>query len=233
MKSLGNRLDTVLQLVGAYGPFSLLSDVGSDHAFVAIGAVKNGFAKNAVASDIRKGPLETGRENALRAGVNVDFVLSDGLDALADRQFDCICICGMGGEMIADILSRAGAQAYCRLFLQAMSAQDDLRKYLWENGFTIEKEVYTSERGKPYAILSVVYTGKNTPFCYPELFLGKEQPMTRDYASYVGKMKSQASKRRIGLVSKSEPTEDEDALISEADRLLQAFDEFLAHGGAQ
>lgn len=223
MRSLGNRLDTVLSLVRAYGPFSLLSDVGSDHAFVAISAVQSGLAAAAVASDVREGPLEHGRENAKKLGVKVDFVLSDGLDALGAYRFDCVCICGMGGELIADILRRAGEKAFCRLLLQPMTAQDDLRKYLWENGFAIESETYVSERGKPYAVLSVIHTGKETRYSYADLFLGQFRPAGEEYARYAGKALSQAKKRRIGLLSRGEDPACEDGLIAEAEAVLSAY----------
>lgn len=223
MKSLGNRLDAVLFLIREYGPFSCLSDVGSDHAFVALYALKNGFARSAVASDIREGPLAHGRENAAKLGVKADFVLSDGLDALTGYQFDCICICGMGGEMIADILRRAGERAFCRLLLQPMTAQDDLRKYLWENGFEIERETYVSERGKPYALLSVLHTGENTAYSYADLFLGKFRPSGAEYARYAEKALSQAKKRRLGLLSRGENTDCEDALIREAEAISAAY----------
>ena len=223
MKSLGNRLDTVLSLIETYAPFSCLSDVGSDHAFVALYAVQNGFAASAVASDVRTGPLEHGRENAEKLGVKVDFVLSDGLDALGKYRFDCVCICGMGGEMIADILKRAGDRAFCRLLLQPMTAQDDLRKYLWENGFAIESETYVSERNKPYAVLSVLHTGENTVYTYTDLFLGKFRPAGAEYARYAEKALSQARKRRLGLLSRNESTACEDALICEAEAVLAAY----------
>ena len=223
MKTLGNRLETVLSLIRDAGPFSCLSDVGSDHAFVALSAVREGYAASAVASDIRKGPLERGRANAERLGVPVEFRLSDGLDALGEFRFDCVCICGMGGEMIADILRRAGEKAYCRLFLQPMTAQDDLRRFLWENGFCIGSETYTVERGKPYAVLSVVHTGERTEYTYADLFLGQFRPAESAYADYAAKTLSQAEKRRIGVLSRGEDPAAEDGLIREAQAFLRTY----------
>lgn len=222
MRSLGNRLDTVVRLLSAYGPFRCLADIGSDHAFVASAAKLSGKAERVVASDLRKGPLERGRQNAALLGAEVGFVLSDGLDALTGYDFDCICVCGMGGELIADILARGGDKTKdCLLILQPMTAQDDLRKFLWENGYTIDRELYTVERGKPYAVLAAKMTGEKTAYSYPDLFLGKERPEEPAFFAYAEKTLSQAKKRRTGALARSESTADEDALIAEADELLQ------------
>ena len=217
MRSLGNRLELVSALIHHHGPFACLADIGSDHALVAIRAMQNGDAALCVASDINKGPLERGRETAARYGVMPRFALSDGFDALGEYSFDCACICGMGGELIADILSRYGAHPDCLLLLQPMTAQDDLRAFLWQNGYEISEEHYVCERNKPYAVLCVRYTGKQTEYSYPDLFLGKERPDTEAYCAYKAKMHAQAQKRRNGLLAKGLDTSDEDALIRDSE----------------
>lgn len=222
MKSLGNRLELVAQMIHTYGPFRVLADIGSDHAFIAVRAVKNGDASRAVASDLRAGPLESGKANAARAGVDcIDFCLSDGFDALGGYDFDCACICGMGGELISEILRRYGAHPSCRLLLQPMTAQDDLRRFLWENGYAIDEERFTCERGKPYAVLAAHYTGAEVQaYRYADLFLGKAKPRTDAFFTYAEKMRAQAEKRRAGLLARGKDASDEDALLAEIDALL-------------
>ena len=213
MRSLGNRLELVSRLIHTYGPFSCLADIGSDHALVAVRAMQNGDATLCVASDINEGPLARGMETAARHGVKPQFVLSDGFDRLDGYHFDCACICGMGGELIADILQRYGKHPDCLLLLQPMTAQDDLRAYLWDNGYEISAEHYICERGKPYAVLCVRYTGKSTAYNYPDLFLGKFRPDTPDYRAYKAKVHAQAQKRRIGLLAAGGDTSREDELL--------------------
>lgn len=213
MRSLGNRLELVSSLIHTYGPFACLADIGSDHALVAIRAMQTGDATLCVASDINQGPLARGMETAARYGVKPQFVLSDGFDRLDGYRFDCACICGMGGELIADILQRYGKHPECLLLLQPMTAQDDLRAFLWNNGYEIESEHYVCERSKPYAVLTVRYTGNNTAYSYPDLFLGKLRPDTADYRAYKAKVHAQAQKRRCGLVAGGMDTSEEDELI--------------------
>ncbi len=215
MKSLGARLDCIASLLHRFGPFSCLADIGSDHAFLAVRALQNQDAQTAVASDIRQGPLENGRRNAIQCGVSPIFRLSDGFDDLRDFCFDGACICGMGGELIADILSRYGKHPDCTFFLQPMTAQDDLRRFLWENGYTVQEECYTVERGKPYAVLVARYTGKQTAYCYADLFLGQRRPAhDASFAAYARKVKSQSEKRRAGLLARGLDATDENALLA-------------------
>lgn len=220
MKSLGARLDCIAELLHRYGPFSCLADIGSDHAFLACRALQKQDAKTAVASDIREGPLENGRRNALQCGVSPLFRLSDGFDGLRDFSFDGACICGMGGELIADILLRYTTHRYgnhpdCTFFLQPMTAQDDLRRFLWNNGYTVLAEHYTVERGKPYAVLVARHTGVPTAYCYADLFLGQFRPTDdASFVSYARKVRSQAEKRKKGLLTRGLDSTDEDALLS-------------------
>lgn len=213
MRSLGNRLQTVAELLRTYAPFRCLADIGSDHAYLAVYVMKEGIASLSVSSDINEGPLERGKATAEKYKVTPQFVLSDGFDKLGDFDFDGACICGMGGELIADILHRYGPHPGCRLFLQPMTAQDDLRKYLWENGYEITEERYTVERGKPYGVLCAVYTGKNTLYAYPDLFLGQFRPDTEAFAAYKSKVHTQAQRRRDGLLASGMDASEEDQLL--------------------
>ena len=213
MRSLGNRLQTVAEMLRTYAPFRCLADIGSDHAYLAVYVMKEGIASLSVSSDINEGPLTRGRATAEKYGVKPDFVLSDGFDKLGDYDFDGACICGMGGELIADILHRFGPHPKCRLFLQPMTAQDDLRRFLWENGYEISEERFTCEREKPYGVICAVYTGKNTAYTYDDLFLGKFRPDTEDFRAYKAKVRAQAKKRRDGLSATGGNTENEDRLL--------------------
>lgn len=213
MRSLGNRLQTVAEMLRTYAPFRCLADIGSDHAYLAVYVMKEGIASLSVSSDINEGPLTRGRATAEKYGVKPDFVLSDGFDKLGDYDFDGACICGMGGELIADILRRFGPHPKCRLFLQPMTAQDDLRRFLWENGYEISEERFTREREKPYGVICAVYTGKNTAYTYDDLFLGQFRPDTEDFRAYKAKVRAQAKKRRDGLSATGGNTENEDRLL--------------------
>lgn len=66
-----------------------------------------------------------------------------------------------------------------------MTAVSELRRYLWESGFTIADERYAVAAGKPYVILTTVYGASSLSF--PPLHMtacrGKDlSPHTRDAA---------------------------------------------------
>lgn len=185
------KLDARLQAAAdAAGRCALFADIGSDHAKLALYLLETGAAARAVCADIHAAPLARGQQAAARAGLahRAAFVLSDGLDALPERP-DVAAVCGMGGELIADIVARALRRfpggPPVRFVLQPMTAVSELRRYLWESGFTIADERYAVAAGKPYVILTAVY-GASSPSC-PPLHMtacrGKDlPPHTRDAA---------------------------------------------------
>jgi tRNA (adenine22-N1)-methyltransferase len=77
--------------------------------------------------------------NAREAGFfeKIKFVLTDGAAALADEGLTDVAICGMGGELIAEIIDKSPffKDAGIRLILQPMSRQGQLRSYRAKNGF--------------------------------------------------------------------------------------------------
>jgi len=213
MYSLGNRLQTVTELLKKCENNILFADIGSDHAFLAIEVVVSGIAKNAIASDINRLPLLKGMENASRAGVDIEFILSDGFDALEGKGITSAAVCGMGGELISKIILRSESAKEALLILQPMSAQEVLRKDLWDNGFVIHKEVFAYDAGIPYTIMQVTYENAFTEYSYLDLYLGKERTPTVDFKKYCKKVLLSAQKRRLGIIARGESTQDVDSLI--------------------
>ena len=91
----------------------------------------------------------------------MDFVLTDGATVLGGRGITDYAICGMGGELIADIICRAPhlKDREINLILQPMSRQAHLRRYLAREGFEVKGESYSFDQGKYYVCLMAAYTG--------------------------------------------------------------------------
>ena len=155
-------------------PGSHLADVGTDHAYLPVALLLEGRIPSAVASDVNQGPLERGRETALQAGVEgrIDFRLADGLDGLEGS--DVVVIAGMGGELIARILSRAPWTRQALLLLQPMTAQPELRLWLTENDYRIERETLVREGNRLYLILAV-RGGQSPHYSRGELWAGRQR----------------------------------------------------------
>ncbi len=151
------RLKAVAKAVWEAGECQNLCDVGCDHAYLPIYLLKKGKIEKAYACDVREGPLEAARKNISLNGLDneIKTVLSDGLKEVENEKIDCITVCGMGGILISQILSQSEkcAKSAERLILQPMTEVEYLRKYLFDNGFTIYDEKIAREDERYYCII--------------------------------------------------------------------------------
>lgn len=160
------RLRPRLQTIARQVPQGArLADIGTDHAHLPIWLMQQGRIADAIASDIRQGPLSRAAENAAAYGMQerLQLRLGGGLDGIQADECDTIVIAGMGGETIAEILHKAPWTAAGRhlLILQPMTMQAELRQFLWENGYDIEKETICQEDHRYYVVITA--RGGSTP----------------------------------------------------------------------
>ncbi|MFA9380734.1 MAG: class I SAM-dependent methyltransferase [Acetanaerobacterium sp.] len=157
---LDKRLGTAAGWVRAG---SVLADVGTDHGYLAANLVGRGVCPAAYACDVGTLPLLRARDTVVRCGLSdkIRLVLSDGLTGLEPHCAQDIVIAGMGGELIARILT--GVQWICdkgvRLILQPMTRAEHLRRHLFTNGFDIEGERGVCEGTHCYTVICAYYTG--------------------------------------------------------------------------
>lgn len=134
-----------------------LADVGTDHAYLPVWLTLQGRVASAIASDLRRGPLDRAQETGRRYGVGdrITFRLGNGLAAVAPEECDTIVIAGMGGENIAQILAGAPWTADGRhtLLLQPQSRAEALRRFLAEHGYAIAREALVRDRGFLYPVI--------------------------------------------------------------------------------
>lgn len=160
MIKLTNRLSAVAQLVRED---TSLADVGCDHGYLPAYLIMNGKIKSAVACDINKGPLDS----CIQLVADYSFedkikcVLSDGLCNIAENECDDIAICGMGGELIAQILDNCtwAKNSSKHFILNPMTHPEILRKYLCDNGFEIQNDIIVKEGRHCYSVFDAYYTG--------------------------------------------------------------------------
>lgn len=194
------RLDAVKSLVpnGAR-----LLDIGTDHASLPIELVSEKIATSAIASDVNVKPLKRAEYEIEKAGLSdkIKTVLSNGFENIPQNTFDYAAICGMGGYLIAEIIEKGGEKAKnCYLILQPMSYPEALRKYLFDNGFNIENEVFAFENNKAYVIILAKFSGIPTKYSDYELILGKIRPNDTSYLKFENKVKRRLQKRLIGIL---------------------------------
>lgn len=157
-----------LQKIAEYtGKCVIVADIGTDHALVPVYLIEHGLASYAYACDIGTLPLQRAERYIISRKLTdkIDIVLSDGLNNVP-TDADVIIMAGMGGELIRDILARDTSHSSADLVLQPMTAADELRVYLYRNGYDIVDEDIVSEHNgaKLYAVMRVKKTGKKPEF---------------------------------------------------------------------
>lgn len=161
--SLDKRLNMAAALVRE-NRFTV--DVGTDHAYLPAFLVLSGKIGKAVASDVKAGPLDNASATIEKFGLekNISVCLSDGLKNIPPFTHGDIVICGMGGNLISDILQAAPwvRSEDIHLVLQPMSHSEDVREWLCKNGFEIDRESAVKDGKHTYICLSAYYTGNIT-----------------------------------------------------------------------
>ncbi len=153
---ISNRLLKCAELIPAC---DTVADVGTDHGYLGIWLLQKGRCRRVIASDLRAKPLDSARKNAALYGVDdrMTFLQSDGLREFIPGSFQTLVLAGMGGDLISGILEEASwleGGAY-RLILQPQSAANDLRRFLGERLWSIDREVLVRDGHFLYSILSV------------------------------------------------------------------------------
>ena len=150
---LPKRLETIIERMPTSG---CLADVGCDHAYVAIEAVRRGRAARALACDVRKGPLQQAAEHILCAGLagKIETRLSDGLEKVAPGEADTVVVAGMGGPLMERIL-QGRLEDFAYFVLSPQSEIPHFRRFLLAEGMQIDEETMLIDEGKYYVILNV------------------------------------------------------------------------------
>ena len=160
VKCMRIKLSNRLQAVARQIPAGLrVADVGTDHGYLPVYLVVNDIAPKVIASDRGKRPLDSARQliSLLSLENQIDVRLGDGLSVLQPDEAEVICLAGMGGVAIKEIIS-AGlplAQAAKRLVLQPQRNVPAVRRFLVANGFKIVAEDLAEDDGFYYEIIAV------------------------------------------------------------------------------
>ena len=155
---LSTRLEACCQFINSG---DRVADIGCDHGYLGIHLLKNGIASSMIEADINEGPLDSARRNAVKFGVKdkMTFHLSDGLQNIP-RDFDCMVCAGMGADTMMSIIHSAYdwlADPKYRLILQCQSKRPELRQWLHDKGFRINRETLAKDGKFVYSIMEVVF----------------------------------------------------------------------------
>ena len=164
------KLSKRLAMVASFVPKgSRIADIGTDHGYLPICLVEQGICPGAVAMDVGRGPLGRANAHIREHGLSgvIETRLSDGLARLRPGEADTVVMAGMGGQLVIHILEN-GRHMWESLENLILSPQSDLaqvRRWLEENGFQIEREDMVLDEGKYYTAMLAKKGKMNCSVC--------------------------------------------------------------------
>lgn len=224
MEHLDARLGTIAAMVPRC---RAVADIGCDHGLLVAALLEGGRCDYGIAADINPMPLEKARQELTRRGLlaQSECRLTNGLCGIAPVGVDAVVIAGMGGELIADILSRWDYTENPAIIylLQPMTRPVHLRRWLYAHRFTLQEERCCRANGKLYTVLRAQYTGCATEETPAALYFGaldlENDPLAGEYREQVlGRLR-----RRITGLVEAKPGPERDAELAEATKLLLAL----------
>ncbi len=205
--ALDDRLLSAAEFVRQGACFA---DIGTDHARLPVFLLSCGRVARAYASDIAEGPLASARQTVAESGVTGCAVLqSDGAKRLAGLGITDYAICGMGGELIVDIIAGASHlfDPAVRLILQPMTKGHVVRAFLAERGFAVLGESHAVAAGRAYVCICAEYTGVPYRLSFAEEQVGRglleKKPKTPAAIAYISERLSSLRKEYEGALRAS------------------------------
>lgn len=186
------RLTKIVSLVKGH----TLLDIGTDHGYVLIDALKSGRIEKGIAVEISEKPLSRAKSNAIAHQVDdkITFLLSDGFLNVTG-SFDIVSITGLGFDTMKHILNQKH-QIPNYYILSTHSKVIELRKYLSENQFNITNEVLVYDK----RFYSIIIAKKEENVLSPEDIL--LSPILRHQTTSIPYYEQQLSKVNY-IISKS------------------------------
>lgn len=163
------HLDDRLQALADFVPEgSRAADIGTDHGYLAVALLQQGKADFVVAGDLNRGPYEAAKrtvhENAI-GEEQISVRIGDGLKVLQPGEVDTVCIAGMGGILMNNILE-ASPEITAELkilVLQPMNGAPELREWLYDHDWHIVDENLVIDDGRIYEIIKAEKGSRRKP----------------------------------------------------------------------
>lgn len=228
---LSVRLRTVATFIteGAY-----FADIGSDHAYLPCYVCLYDGKAHAIAGEVKDGPFKSALEtvNKYDLSSRVEVRLGDGLHVLQAGEVNLLVIAGMGGSLIRSILEEGkdrlrGVQ---RIIAQPNVNERNVRKWFYENNYTITYEEILEESGHIYEIIvadrEAAKSSYKTDALQEQLLFG---PLLLEHKTetFIKKWNNELSKRISVINEMKKAKEQNKSKISEFEKELSWVQEVL------
>ena len=214
---ISKRLETIAQMVTAQ---STVADIGTDHGYLPCYLIQHHLAVKVIAADMNPLPLQVAQRTIAEQGLSekIETRLGNGLSVLSPDEVDTVTISGMGGGLIAEILSSEPTvcRSLKRLILQPNVAAYRLRHWAYDHGWQIIAEELLKEDNHYYEII-VLEQGQTVPLNVAEFFIGplllqKRHPLLIEYLQ-------KEKKRDDAILTKLAADDSADALYKKTQLL--------------
>lgn len=209
-------------------PCETVADVGTDHGYLGIHLLLSGKCRHVIAADLREKPLATARTNAGLFGVSeqMTFLQSNGLHNIKPGSFQTLVCAGMGGDLITRILADAPwlkSPEYA-VILQAQSGGADLRRWLGEQGFSIDRERLVRDGGFLYGVM-LVRSGQGRALTPGEQYVSPALRRENDplYGTYLARIRNALEQTVTGISKSTDPADQ-----TRAEYFRSALEEVLS-----
>ena len=151
------RLDQRLTSIANLVDYGKVADVGCDHGKLGYYLVSTDRASEVIATDISAPSLAKAEELAKENGVSdiMSARLGDGLGCVESEEVDTVIIAGLGGDVIANILSRARVEGktFQHFLLSPNTHPEKVRREIILSHHTIVYDDLLEVAGKVYTII--------------------------------------------------------------------------------
>lgn len=194
------------------------ADIGCDHAKLSAWLVCTGHCPCVIACDLREGPLAKAAETLREYGCEdrVELRLGSGLEPLEPGEAKSFVMAGISAQTTIEILEAAPWVKTPGLRLVCVPATKVwvLRRWMWEQGFSIVSDQPVQAAGRWYTALAAEYIGEKREPTDRECAFGLAGPenFCADYRTH---LIEKIQKLRLGAVGNPERQMRLDALLSE------------------
>ena len=138
-----------------------LVDVGCDHGLLSIYLIKNKLCKRVIASDINEKALSNAIKNIERENLNIQTILSDGLNNIDLTNINTLIISGMGTQTILHILEdNTKLKNINKLIIQSNNNHEILRTNLNKKGYYLKEESTLYDKNEWYTTMYFIKSNK-------------------------------------------------------------------------
>lgn len=220
-----NRLMTCAQLVKGIKAV----DVGTDHGYLAVHLISQGICSEVIACDINEKPLNAALKTVEKAGLkeNIKIVLSDGLDEIQSDGITDVIMAGMGGELIVRLIEKCpwlkDRNNPVNLVLQPMTKSQTLRKWLYDNGFYVTKELACEDGGFVYSVMQASFIGGKPDYHCDDRYLygGRVSDEDESGRAYLKMQANRLKTAGIGMLKSLDKKEQGEVMLKAAEVLLR------------